>query len=53
MKPVEGTMLTVGREAATAALATAEENESAVVLKAAFDAASQAVLDSPRVSAGP
>jgi DAK2 domain fusion protein YloV len=49
MKPVEGTMLTVGREAATAALATAEENESAaVVLKAAFDAASQAVLDSPK-----
>lgn len=49
MKPVEGTMLTVGREAAAAAAAVAEEKDSAAaVLQAAFEAARKAVEDSPK-----
>ena len=48
MKPVEGTMLTVGRDAARAAEAAAEEGASpAAVLKAAYEAAAKAVQDSP------
>ena len=49
MKPVEGTMLTVGREAASAAAAAAEEGANAAeVLYAAYEAAAQAVQDSPK-----
>ena len=49
MKPVEGTMLTVGRDAAQAAEAAAEEGASpAAVLKAAYEAAAKAVQDSPK-----
>lgn len=49
MKPVEGTMLTVGREAAAAAAAAAEEGATAQqVLYAAYQAAAQAVQDSPK-----
>lgn len=49
MKPVEGTMLTVGREAAAAAAAAAEENGAVVhVLEAAIKAAAQAVAESPQ-----
>ena len=47
-RPVEGTMLTVIREAAAAAVVTAErENDIDVVLAAATDAASKALAKTP------
>lgn len=49
MKPAEGTMLTVGREAAAAAATAAEEGAAAdTVLRIAYEAAAQAVKDSPK-----
>lgn len=50
MKPVEGTMLTVGRRAGEAAQAAAEEGGGATeVLQAALDAAKAAVEDTPNI----
>ena len=47
-RPVEGTMLTVIREAAAAAVATAErENDIAAVLASATDAAEKALAKTP------
>ena len=51
-RPVEGTMLTVIREAAAAAVATAErENDIAAVLMAATDAAEKALAKTPSLLA--
>ncbi|MGT2908032.1 DAK2 domain-containing protein [Streptococcus dentiloxodontae] len=48
MKPVEGTILTVSRGAATAALKKAEETEDAVaVMRAALDGANAALAKTP------
>ncbi len=50
MKPVEGTMLTVGREAAEAAQAAAEDNQSALeVWNAALKVAKKTLADTPKM----
>ena len=53
-KPVEGTILTVIREAADAAVATAEEtNDIEVVLAATVEAAEKSVARTPVAPADP
>jgi len=50
MKPVEGTILTVSRGAATAALKKAEETDDAVeVMRAALDGAKRALAKTPEM----
>lgn len=50
MKPVEGTILTVSRGAATAALKKSEETENAVeVMRAAVDGAKRALAKTPEM----
>ncbi|HEM3666309.1 TPA: DAK2 domain-containing protein [Streptococcus suis] len=50
MKPVEGTILTVSRGAATAALKKAEETDDAVeVMRAALDGANRALKKTPEM----